>query len=149
MQTLRLSEILAAKKKELGSFDALARAIAKAGDGIGVDRRKLQRLAALAGKDLVLKKLVKTDDDVNLRISELVALNNFLTPMGAGLAARPIFNQPTILATLAERPVVVFMFGAQPNKQRKNIEVSVWDVRCQAAILNSVNAYRANISIKM
>ena len=149
MQTLRLSEILAEMKIELGSYDALAKAIAKVGGGVVVDRRKLQRLAALAGKDLEKENLATNGGDVSLRISELVALNNFLTPIGAGLAARPIFNQPTILATLAERSEVVFMFAAQPRKERENTEVSVWDVRCQGEILNSINAYRANIRITM
>ena len=149
MQTLRLSEVLAAMKRKYGSFDALAKEIAEGGGGATIDRRKLQKLAALEGMDLEREDFVRMKGDVNLRISELVALNKFLTPMGAGLATRPIFNQPTILATLAERPEVVFMFGAKPDEKRKNIEVSVWDVRCQAEILNSVNSYRANTRIKM
>lgn len=149
MQKLRLSEILSAKYKELGSFDALAKAIIKAAGGTGVDRRKLQKLVGLAGKDLEMGDLAGAAEDVNLRISELMALNAYLSPMGAGLAARPIFDQPSILATLAERSEVVFMFGAQPNEERQNIEVSVWDVRCQGEILNSVNSYQANISITM
>ncbi len=149
MQKLRLSEILKAKRTALGSFDALAKAITEAGGGIGVDRRKLQRLVALAGQDLKAGDIAKSENDVNLRISELVALNAFLSPTGDGLAAHPIFDQPSILAALTERSELVFLHAAQPNDKRQSTEVSVWDVRCQAEIMNSVNAYRANIGITM
>ena len=149
MQRLRLSEVLLAKYNELKSCDALARKISEAAGGTGIERRKLQKLLGLAGKNLDMKTLAGTTDDVSLRISELMALNAYLSPMGAGLAARPIFDQPSILATLAERSEVVFMFGAQPNEKRLNKEVSVWDLRCQAEILNGINGYQSNISITM
>ncbi len=149
MQKLRLSEVLLAKYQELKSFEALAKAISEAAGGIGMDRRKLQKLVGLAGEDLDIRKLAGTADDISLRISELMALNAYLSPLGAGLAARPIFDQPSILATLAERSEVVFMFGAQPNEKRQHKEVSVWDVRCQAEILNGINGYQPNISIVM
>lgn len=149
MQKLRLSEILKEKRTELGSFEALAKAINDAGSGAGVDRRKLQRLVALAGQDLKAEDIAKSDNDVNLRISELIALNAFLSPTGDGLAAHPIFDQPIILAALTERSELVFLHAAQPNDRRQSTEVSVWDVRCQAEIMNSVNAYRANIGTTM
>ena len=122
MQKLRLSEILKEKRTELGSFEALAKAINDAGSGAGVDRRKLQRLVALAGQDLKAEDIAKSDNDVNLRISELIALNAFLSPTGDGLAAHPIFDQPIILAALTERSELVFLHAAQPNDRRQSTQ---------------------------
>jgi hypothetical protein len=80
---LRIAKVLRDQKEVVKSYSALERAIAEANGRTSgpppVDRRKLRRIAD--GKD------------VSLTLIELRALDAFLTPLGEGLADKPLLER--------------------------------------------------------
>jgi hypothetical protein len=125
-QTLRLIEVLREEMRKLGSYDMLAGAILKE-SGIPVDRRKLHRLVL--------------GEDVSLRIRELRALDTYLSPLGEGLAAKPIFERSSILAEISRSPGVVFLLGMLPRIKYERTDISHWDMRSLTQFRHDLNEF--------
>lgn len=83
--------------------------------GKTIDRRKLRRLVA-------------GDEDVSLTVEELKALDAFLTPLGEGLADKPIFSKPAALRSLAEKGRVTIAIGAYSCEDEERNALNDWDV---------------------
>lgn len=112
------------------SFLGLEKRIKSANrDGKTIDRRKLRRLVAGA-------------EDVSLTVAELMALDAFLTPLGAGLADKPIFAKPTPLRSIAEKGRVTIAIGAYPCEHEERNALNRWDVRAMAVLLQAIEKSR-------
>ena len=114
---LRMIPVLEGAKDKLGSFDKLAQEIFRACQASEhpapnelkpIDRRKL-------------KSLIE-GEDVALRISELLALNEFLRPLGEGLSTKPLIQESAILPSLSRSERVTMLLGSYPrDEDRRNI----------------------------
>jgi len=120
---LRLVRALRERKERVGSYSALARAIALAqreqetpakGSSlvIPIDRRKLRR---------VLEGEVDS-----LTVADLRVLDRYLEVFGEGLAFYPLFEKPALLQSLAECRLVNFLIGSRSFELRQNF--SHWDL---------------------
>jgi hypothetical protein len=115
---------------EYHSYLALEKKIANANqDGKTIDRRKLRRLVAGA-------------ENVSLTVEELKALDAFFTPLGEGLADKPIFAKPAPLRSIAEKGRVTIAIGAYPCKPEERNELNRWDVRAMAVVLQAIEKSR-------
>ncbi len=116
--------------REHNSFLALETKIADANrDGQTVDRRKL-------------KRLVDGEEGVSLTVKELKALDAFLTPLGEGLADKPIFVKPAPLRSIAEKGRVRIAIGAYPCQPEECSELNRWDVRAMAVLFQAIEKSR-------
>jgi hypothetical protein len=127
---LRFAKVLAEKKDQLGSFVALAREIEKSSSPNypGIDRRKLTRIVA--------------GDDVSLSISELMALDSYLAPLGEGLAEKPLFEEPWLLSGLLEKDSVLMLLGSYPRSKDRRNDLSRWDVWAMAKLIRGIEKMR-------
>jgi hypothetical protein len=125
---LRLRPLLKGHAERLGSYDKLASEIEMATGGqTKVDRRKIKNLVE--------------GDDVPLRVSELRALDAFLSPFGQGLGVTPIFDQSGPLSEIAARGDVQIFVGAFPRPELGRIDVSRWDLQAQALLVRRLYQY--------
>lgn len=129
---LRLRSVLADQRKRWGSYDKLAQQIAFANkNDVGIDRRKLRGLIE--------------GENVSLRISELVALDTYLSPLGEGLATKTLFERPSILAELSQRGSLTFMLGSYPllelHKEQQRLYMGKWDIQAMATFLRDLNQH--------
>lgn len=137
---LRLIRALTKRLKSVGSYAALARAIAlaqphdeelaedwKSSDPI--DRRKL-------------RKVIEGDSN-SLTLRDLRILDAYLEVFGEGLAFHPLFEKPALLQSLAESGEVNFLIGSRSEELRQNF--SHWDLLGMAEIQRAINACGTNV----
>jgi hypothetical protein len=123
---LRLANLLKQLAEE-ESYLRIAERIREANashGGRSVERRKLKRLAE--------------GEDVTLTISELIALDTFLTPLGEGLADKPLFERPAPIRSLVAKAQVTIVLGAYARPRGRRNDLSRWDVRSMAHLLRAI-----------
>lgn len=124
---LRIAQVLEGLKKDKGSYSKLERAIKVAVEHDtgpvpvskailrGVDRRKL-------------KAIVEDDPKLVLSVSEIIALDKYLEPLGHGLAYNPFLLKPELMLRLAESGQIAFLLGSKPDPLDPfRINISHWD----------------------
>lgn len=114
---LRLARVLRERTDECGGYTQLAEAIRVVWGTKKppVDRRKLRRI-------------VYQDDSVTFSITEIRALDKYLTPFGEGLADRALLVRRSLLSSLSAKDRAKLLLGAYPRKDER-IDVSRWDMR--------------------
>jgi hypothetical protein len=136
--TLRMARVLHELALELHGFSELARSIKAANNNHPkrrVERRKLARIAA--------------GEDVSLTLDELRALDTYLTPLGEGLADRPLFDKPNPILALAGTGAVTLVLGAYPRDQERRIDLSWWDVRSMTHLLRAIALRRPGTDVEI
>jgi hypothetical protein len=138
--TLRLPEVLKTRMQEEGlSCFGLSRAIQRAyekvtgteGSKPPLDRRKLKRILDGA-------------PNLTLSVTELEALDAYLSASNEGLAEKPLFRRDGILQTLAQPRVVFYVGTRSQQKPRRRHYMSVWDMRAYSAVQDGVSGLRPN-----
>ncbi len=132
---LRFAKVLEKKKDELGSFVALAREIEKSGNQNypRLDRRKLTRIVS--------------GEDVSLSVSELMALDSYLAPLGEGLAEKPLFEEPWLMSGLLEKDSVLMLLGSYPRSKDRRNDLSRWDVWAMAKLIRGIEKMKPTTRI--
>ncbi len=128
---LRLARVLKQQLDEQPGYSRLSRRIAEANadhGGCSVDRRKLKQLVA--------------GGDVTLTLRELIALDRFLTPLGEGLADKPLFERPAPIRSLVAKARVTIVLGAYIRPKGRRNDLSRWDVRSMAHLLRAIEKRR-------
>jgi hypothetical protein len=124
--SFRLPMLLGELMKRHGGAASLARLIEKAnlaqGRIVSIDPRTLQGL-------------VEEPLRARLSVEFLLALDVFLTPMGEGLADRPLFAKPDLLECLVDRGQLTFLLGSRALPDRQRIDLIRWDVWAMADLL--------------
>jgi hypothetical protein len=136
--TLRFAKVLREQKQVVGSYLALEQKIHEANGrekDRRVDRRKLRRLA--------------DDEDVSLTLDELRALDVFLTPLGEGLADRPLFDKPNPIRSLVEKGVVTIVLGAYPRQKQQRNDMSRWDVLSMAHLVRKIELQKPGTQLEI
>ena len=124
--TLRLARVLAQQKEAFGSFTKLAVAIEKASE-LKIDRRKLQRI-------------VNGDETAPITVKDFVAIDAFLSPLGEGLADKPLFDSPWLLNGLVDRGSVLLLLGSHPEQTDRRANLSRWDLKAAATVTRQVHS---------
>lgn len=133
--TLRLPDVLKTRMQEEGlSCLGLSRAIAHAYEKVTgseggkppLDRRKL-------------RKILERSHALTLSITELEALDAYLSASNEGLAEKPLFRRDGILQTLAQPKLVFYVGTRSQQKPRRRHYMSVWDMRAYSAVQDAVN----------
>lgn len=127
----RLRKVLREQMEGRKNYSRLAKRIKDANEGVPgreVDRRKLKRL--LEG------------DDVALSLNELIALDAFLTPLGEGLADKPLFERPATIRSLVTKGQVTIVLGAYARTEDRRNDLSRWDVRSMAHLLSTIETLK-------
>jgi hypothetical protein len=127
----RLRKVLREQMQGRKNYSRLAKRIKDANEGAPgqeVDRRKLKRL--LEG------------DDVALSLNELIALDAFLTPLGEGLADKPLFERPATIRSLVDKNQVTIVLGAYARTEDRRNDLSRWDVRSMAHLLSTIETLK-------
>jgi hypothetical protein len=118
------------------SYSGLANLIAEANAGHEdrkIDRRKLKRLI--------------DGEAVSLTLSELLALDAFLTPLGEGLSDKPLFERPTLVRSLVENAHVTLVLGAYARAEHRRNDLSRWDVRSMVHVLRAIEKLRSGTQV--
>jgi hypothetical protein len=79
---------------------------------------------------------------MSLSLTNLIALDNYLAPLGESLQDRTIFERLGIIEALVENPKVSFFVGAKPRDDEHRTDLSVWDTRAVAELVGQI--YRVN-----
>ncbi|MCL4178284.1 MAG: hypothetical protein KJ072_11165 [Verrucomicrobia bacterium] len=128
-RVFRLSEVINKKIKEIGNVHRLSRLIEEANANAEVKGKIAPR---------TLRKLAFAPEGVGLTLSNLIALDNYLAPIGEGLHDKPIFERRGILEYLVEKPQVTFLVGAKPRIRERRIDLSWWDTRSAAELVGQI-----------
>lgn len=131
---LYLTETIRREQNRWGSFLALEKQIAGANanlEGVTVDRRKLKAIADGAAFT------ISTD--------ELLALDNYFSLFGEGLADRPLFVRQSVLEELAQNSKLIFLLGAFPRDDEVRNDVNLWDVKAYQDVLFGVHRFHEGI----
>ncbi|MBW2422189.1 MAG: hypothetical protein JRH19_26900 [Deltaproteobacteria bacterium] len=145
---LRISAVLAARRKLEGSYTKLEKAIknAIAPEGMApsnvegaprfVDRRKL-------------KSIVENDPKLVLSIGELRAIDLYLEHFGHGLAYNPLFEKRELLRHVADSGRVSFLLGSKIDESDPfRINISHWDFLSLDHIQTGVLGISPNVNTK-
>jgi hypothetical protein len=91
-----------------------------------------------------LARLAHQPHKVRLSLHNLIALDNYLAPLGEGLHDRPLFDRQGIIECLVERPSVLFLVGAKPRERERRNDLSPWDTRAAAELVGQIYRRSAN-----
>lgn len=141
LKPLRLTKVLRQLLAERykSSIHALQGAIASSNEGTAaaasISRRKLQQL-------------LEEPEQVSLSLAQLNALHNFLqgSNLGEGLDEKPLFDRLGVLSRVAECGQVAFLIGAYPRPPKRHNDVSLWDARCVARLVQEIGQLRPGTS---
>jgi len=138
--TLRLPEVLKTRMQEEGlSCLGLSRAIQRAYEkvtGTEEDKPPLDRRK--------LKRIIDRSANLTLSVTELEALDAYLSASNEGLAEKPLFRRDGILQTLAQPKLAFYVGTRSQQKPRRRHYMSVWDMRAYSVVQDGVNGLKPN-----
>ncbi len=97
----------------------------------------------------VLLRLVNNTKNVSLSYSNLVALDCYFSQQGQGLDENPIFERRGLLNCLVEKKRVTFLFAGKPSITEKHDDVSLWDTRSIAKIIQDLYQCQSGIEVEL
>jgi hypothetical protein len=137
MKPLRLTTVIEREKQQVGNYNALARRINELNAEKKID-------ASISRK--TLEKIVEKPAKVNLTWRNLVALDTYLSPMGEGLDDQPVLEKLGILHCVANpKNKVSFLVGAKPRPRARRCDLSPWDMRSTAIIVQGFSVFNPHV----
>jgi hypothetical protein len=137
MKPLRLTTVIEREMGEVGNFHALAKRINDANVAKGIKASVEHR---------TLDKIVNDPDKVRLSRNQLIALDTYLSPKGEGLDDQPILEKLGILHCVANpKRKVVFLVGAKPRPRAHRCDLSPWDMRSTAKIVQELSIINPHV----
>ena len=128
--TWRIAVAIQNQAKEPGGYARLAEKINQLESNARLPRLDRRKLTAIA-----------TGADFTVSTGELVAIDNFFSPLGEGFGDHPLFPKHTLLETMAENTRLEVLVGAfQRNTDERN-DVSLWDVKAFQEVLSGLQKY--------